>query len=195
MPRLLAIGDIHGCFDKFKKLMDAINWKPAEDTLVFMGDYVDRGPDSAGVIEYIIELKRQSGNLICLMGNHEQLFLEYLGGQANQIFFLNGGLDTLASYGGDRHIPDSHIEFLNSLLPYYETDEYIFAHAGLREDLLWIREEFILSDYDHGKRIIFGHTPVAKPLIQENKIGIDTGAVYGGMLSCVDLPGLVFYSV
>jgi len=206
MSRILAIGDIHGCFDKLEKLMGAINWRPAEDTLVFMGDYVDRGPDSFKVVEFLIELKTQSNNLIFLLGNHEQLFLEFLEGNSSQLFFLNGGLNTLVSYGGDRqNIPESHVNFLYSLLPYYETEMNIFVHAGLRDgipldkqsltDLIWIRDDFIFSDYDHGKRVIFGHTPVAKPLIQDNKIGIDTGAVYGGMLSCVQLPEIIFYSV
>ncbi|MDY6852862.1 MAG: serine/threonine protein phosphatase, partial [Thermodesulfobacteriota bacterium] len=102
-------------------------------------------------------------------------------------------------------IPQSHYDFLESLAHYYETEDYIFVHAGLRDgiliedqdphDLLWIRDEFISSDYDHGKRVIFGHTPFREPLVQPNKIGIDTGAVFGGRLTCLELPGLKFYSV
>jgi len=206
MSHIFAIGDIHGCFDKLKNLMDKINWDPAEDTLVFMGDYIDRGPESYQVIEYLLGLKKQSENLVFLMGNHEQLFQEYLAGKSKQLFLFNGGLNTLASYPEHgRNIPDAHIEFLSSLLLYYETEEYIFVHAGLREgiplhqqsikDLIWIREEFILSDYDYGKKVVFGHTPFDKPLVQDNKIGIDTGAVYGGMLTCLELPEVNFYSV
>ncbi len=206
MSHIFAIGDIHGCFDKLKNLMDKINWDPAEDTLVFMGDYIDRGPESYQVIEYLLGLKKQSENLVFLMGNHEQLFQEYLAGKSKQLFLFNGGLNTLASYPEQgRNIPDAHIEFLSSLLLYYETEEYIFVHAGLREgiplhqqsikDLIWIREEFILSDYDYGKKVVFGHTPFDKPLVQDNKIGIDTGAVYGGMLTCLELPEVNFYSV
>lgn len=102
-------------------------------------------------------------------------------------------------------IPADHLRFFESLLSYYETDQYIFVHAGLlpglplvaqsADDLQWIRREFIDSDYDFGKRVVFGHTPFSAPLVAVNKIGIDTGAVYGGKLTCVELPALKFYQV
>jgi len=206
VSRTLAMGDIHGCLDKLVKLMQAINWRPAHDTLIFIGDYIDRGPDSAGVIEYLIGLKDRSDRLIFLTGNHEQMLLDFLEGRNSQLFFANGGYETLASYGGsEKNIPAAHHDFIHSLRSYYETEEYIFVHAGLRDgiplkeqslnDLVWIREEFILSNYDHGKRVVFGHTPLGAPLVRDNKIGIDTGAVYGGLLTCVELPDLIFYSV
>lgn len=206
MSRILAIGDIHGCLNKLEALMSTINWRPEEDILVFIGDYVDRGPDSAGVIEYILGLKKQSERIICLMGNHEALFLDFIEGKNEELFISAGGRPTISSYGGtDKGVPRSHFEFLKSLVYYYETEDYIFVHAGLRdgiplaeqdrEDLLWIRSEFLWSDYNHDKRIVFGHTPFRRPLIQTNKIGIDTGAVYDGRLTCVELPRARFYSV
>jgi serine/threonine protein phosphatase 1 len=100
--------------------------------------------------------------------------------------------------------PKEHLDFFNSLELFYETDNYIFVHAGLREgvplaeqrseDLLWIRSRFIKTGYDYGKKIVFGHTPLPDPLVKPNKIGIDTGAVYGNRLTCVELPALRFIS-
>jgi len=125
-------------------------------------------------------------------------------------YLINGGQQTLESYSryynptDDSLIPDAHLEFFESLVLYHETDHYIFVHAGLRknvplekqkpEDMLWIRKNFIQSNYDFGKQVVFGHTPLPEPLLQPNKIGIDTGAVYGNKLTCVRLPDLVFYS-
>ena len=206
MSRILVIGDIHGTLDKLQMLMASINWDPEDDTLIFIGDYVDRGPDSAGVIDHLLGLMQWSENIICLRGNHEQLLLDFLEGRNVQTFLYNGGQETIDSYGGpDGGIPESHYEFLQSTPFYYETDEYIFVHAGMRDglplhkqdpkDMLWIREEFIYSPYDHGRPVVFGHTPSRKPLVQANKIGIDTGAVYGGQLTCLEIPRMIFHSV
>jgi serine/threonine protein phosphatase 1 len=123
----------------------------------------------------------------------------------------NGGLATLDSYSNGESqdvtnlIPMTHLDFFSNLSIYYETDHYIFVHAGLKAnvpleeqnewDMLWIREEFICSDFDFGKRVIFGHTPFQKPIVLNNKIGIDTGAVYGNKLTCLELPAEKFYSV
>ncbi len=102
-------------------------------------------------------------------------------------------------------IPAQHLEFFDNLRLYYETEDYIFVHGGLKanialdeqdeRDMLWIRDEFIYTDFDFGKRVIFGHTPFREPLILDNKIGIDTGAVYGNKLTCVELPAVRFFSV
>ena len=123
---------------------------------------------------------------------------------------LNGGQQTLDEYLNRSNnpeafpIPSEHLEFFNSLRLYYQTEDYIFVHAGLRKkvplesqkkmDLLWIRDEFIHSNFNFGKRVIFGHTPFKEPLLQSNKIGIDTGAVYGNRLTCVQLPEMEFFS-
>ncbi len=210
---IYAIGDIHGCLYHLEKLMDLVSPDLERHPLVFMGDYIDRGPKSAEVVEYIINLKKSYNpeNIICLMGNHERMFLDYLDSREEMLFLMNGGCTTVASYWGEygdrllRRLPPGHWDFYRSLKPYYQTDDYIFVHAGLRpgrplaeqteEDYLWIRKEFIASDYDFGRRVIFGHTPVRVPLIMPNKIGIDTGAVYGNRLTCVLLPEEKFFSV
>ncbi len=206
MGRIFAIGDIHGCFPKVKYLLKRlpINWKT--DILVFLGDYVDRGPESCQVLELMLTLNESyPGQIIFLKGNHEEMFLRYIEGDLPELYLSIGGGETLKSYPGEKQrpkIPDTHITFLKNLRLYYETDKYIFVHAGLRpgvplenqspSDLLWIRSEFVRSSYDWGKRIIFGHTPFSVPLVEENKIGIDTGAVYGGRLTALILPDLEF---
>lgn len=210
---IYAIGDIHGCLNHLNNLLNLVNPDLDRHKLVFVGDYVDRGPNAAGVVEYIIDLKKKYNpeNIICLMGNHERMFLDFLHGQDEMFFLMNGGTATALSYWGDhwerreRHLPPGHESFFEALKLYYETNDYIFVHGGLRpdlplaaqkeEDLLWIRKEFILSDIDFGRRVIFGHTPVRTPLVMPNKIGIDTGAVYGNKLTCVLLPEVKFFSV
>ncbi len=182
-----------------------VDW--SSDTVVFLGDYVDRGPDSRKVIDLMLELyKAHPKRLVFLRGNHEEMFLQYLAGEISPIYLLAlGGKQTLNSYpseDGRPLVPDSHRLFLERLRLYYEIDDYIFVHAGLRpgmpleeqqpSDLLWIRSEFIRSDYDWGKRVVFGHTPFSVPLVEKNKIGIDTGAVYGGRLTALVLPELEF---
>jgi serine/threonine protein phosphatase 1 len=210
LERIFAIGDIHGCFDKLIALMEIIDVDLERDTLLFIGDYIDRGTQSKEVVDYLIDLSRQSGNVVFLKGNHELMLEQYLNGTNQFGFLANGGLATLDSYskGGapdeTNLIPTTHLDFFRDLRIYYETDQYIFVHAGLKPgvpleeqnewDMLWIREEFIYSDFDFGKRVIFGHTPFQKPIVFENKIGIDTGAVYGNKLTCVELPAERFYS-
>jgi serine/threonine protein phosphatase 1 len=214
MQKIFAIGDIHGRLDKLLSLMDKIPIKPACDTLVFIGDYIDRGSDGPAVVDFVLALKEQCPNLVCLCGNHEIMFLRYLDGIDEDLYVQNGGMATLRAYGispsdslkkRKAKIPLRHLRFYESLKLFYETEDYIFVHAGLRpglslaeqssQDLLWLREEFVESDYDFGKRVIFGHTPRKEPLMTDHKIGIDTGAVYGGALSCLELPALIFYSV
>jgi serine/threonine protein phosphatase 1 len=210
MSRIFAVGDIHGCYDKLRRLLDKIPIDFAQDTLLFIGDYIDRGPNSYGVVEHLVQLKRQLPATVFLKGNHEEMFQNYLNGSDRFTYLMNGGQLTLDSYlsrpdrPSDFPIPPSHRDFFQALRLHYETDQYIFVHAGLREgvplhaqketDMLWIREKFIYSAYDFGKRIVFGHTPFQQPLLQANKIGIDTGAVYGNKLTCVQLPEINFFS-
>ncbi|HLE18942.1 MAG TPA: metallophosphoesterase family protein [Syntrophales bacterium] len=207
MAKLFVIGDIHGCLLKLKNLMAGIEVDDRQDSIIFLGDYIDRGPESREVVEFIIDFKKSRGNVFCLMGNHEEVFIDYLKHGINkETFFINGGFSTLVSYNFPdviEDLPESHLAFFASLIPYYETDRYVFVHAGLRpgipldqqeqEDLLWIRGEFIGSCYDFGKTVVFGHTHFLRPLIEVNKIGIDTGAVYGGKLTCMELPGNRIY--
>jgi serine/threonine protein phosphatase 1 len=209
--KIFIIGDIHGCLDALKKLMDKIPWRPDRDRLIFLGDFVDRGKNSKGVVDYILALHRCSSQIECLIGNHEVLLLNYMDGKDRGLYFLNGGWSTLESYRAERPqedgslIPEDHISFFRSLKTYLELEDYYVVHAGFRpgvelenqllEDMTWIREPFIYSGYDFGKRVIFGHTPFHEPLVLENKIGLDTGAVYGNRLTCLELPDLRFYSV
>jgi serine/threonine protein phosphatase 1 len=209
MERTFAVGDIHGCLDKLISLMGIIDIDPKRDTLLFIGDYIDRGTQSKEVVDYLIDLARRHSRVIFLKGNHERMLENYLNGTAKFDFLVNGGQATLDSYLKDHSdteqslIPAAHLDFFDNLRLYHETEEYIFVHAGLKPnvpleeqsewDMLWIRDEFIYSDFDFGKRVIFGHTPFREPLILGNKIGIDTGAVYGNMLSCVELPDVVFH--
>ncbi|MRR16534.1 MAG: serine/threonine protein phosphatase [Deltaproteobacteria bacterium] len=212
MNRIFAIGDIHGCLADLRRLIRHISADPQSDTLILLGDYIDRAPGGRGVVDYILRLREDFQKVLCLCGNHESMLLDYLDGGNEDLYLANGGAQTLNAYGISRHdgpharrakIPKAHLRFFESLLPYYETDQYIFVHAGLLpglpladqdiQDLQWIRRTFIDSEYDFGKRIIFGHTRFAAPLVTANKIGIDTGAVYGGKLTCVELPALKFY--
>ncbi|UCE33586.1 MAG: serine/threonine protein phosphatase [Deltaproteobacteria bacterium] len=209
--RTLIVGDIHGCLDMLKRLVDKIRWDPGADRLVFIGDYIDRGENSKGVIDFIIELKKDSQFVQCLIGNHEQMFLDYLSGSDLNSFIANGGLTTLRSYKQAQReaeeplIPASHLDYFASLVTMVELDEYYVVHAGFRPgrpleeqdlfDMVWIRDEFIYSSYDFGKTVIFGHTPLYEPMVLENKIGIDTGAVYGNRLTCLEIPESRFHSV
>jgi serine/threonine protein phosphatase 1 len=209
--RTLIVGDIHGCLDMLKRLVDKIGWDPGGDRLIFIGDYIDRGENSKAVIDFIIELKKDSRFVQCLIGNHEQMFLDYLSGSDLHSFIMNGGLTTLQSYKNAQRdaeeplIPASHLAYFSSLVTMVELDEYYVVHAGFRPgrsvkeqdifDMVWIRDEFIYSSYDFGKTVIFGHTPLHAPMVLENKIGIDTGAVYGNRLTCLEVPERRFHSV
>jgi len=201
--RIFVIGDIHGCYERLKTLLEKLHIKN-NDMLIFLGDYIDRGTDSKKVVEEVINLKSQY-HIITLLGNHEKMLLDILQKSLPiEMWLFNGGETTLLSYGIKKYnissdlFPPEHIEFFKSLLPYYEMDNYIFVHAGLKpniplekqsiDDLVWIRDEFIYSDCDFGKVVVFGHTPLAEPLFLKNKIGIDTGAVYGEKLTCLVLP-------
>lgn len=211
MNKIYAVGDIHGCYDKLIALMDKIDIDFESDILVFLGDYIDRGPQSYEVVEYLANLKSIHSNTVFLKGNHEEMLEKYLNGKDRVSYLVNGGQQTLESYMNrpraedEPPIPRKHLDFYNHLKIFYETESYIFVHAGLKnkvpvekqktEDLLWIRKRFIESKYDFGKMVVFGHTPLHEPLMLPNKIGIDTGAVYGNKLTCVRLPELVFYTI
>lgn len=215
VERIFAVGDIHGCLDKLILLMKLIKINPETDLLVFIGDYIDRGDHSKEVVDYLVDVKRRVPQSFFLLGNHEQMLLEYLDQKNEEAFLYNGGDKTLRSYWQGRPgpetapapnswLPEDHREFYRSLLPYYEREEYIFVHAGLRNgirperqelnDLVWIREEFFYSAYDFGKTVVFGHTPFPQPFIHNRRIGIDTGAVYGNRLTALELPAMRFYA-
>jgi len=196
--RLLAIGDIHGCLGSLEMLLDIVS-PTKDDRLVFLGDYIDRGPDGKGVLDFLLALAQTSPQTIFLKGNHEAMFLDFLAGRNELLYLANGGAATLASYrdGGEIRIPPSHLAFLRDLPLYHDTGRFLFVHAGLRPgiplkgqkeaDLLWIRDEFLDSDYDWGRTVVFGHTPLPHPLLTPTRIGLDTGAAYGRQLTCCDV--------
>jgi len=209
--KIFIFGDIHGCLGTLKRLMDKIDWRPDKDRLIFLGDYVDRGKDSRGVIDFLLAISKISQSVDYLMGNHEGIFLDFLNHGNIRRLLVNGGEATLISYDiqgkedGEPLIPHEHSSFLQALRPWIELEDYYVVHAGFRpgveierqtlEDLTWIRDRFVYSDYDFGKKVIFGHTPFSEPLVMDNKIGLDTGAVYGNRLTCLELPSLKFHSV
>jgi len=196
--RLLAIGDIHGCRTALQDLLAHVA-PTVHDQLVFLGDYVDRGPDSAGVIDDLLALRKRFPASVYLRGNHEQMLLDVLAGADPVTFLLNGGGKTIASYQrrGGWPLPAEHRRFLEALPSLYQSEDFIFVHAGLRpgtplaeqgpDDLLWIRHEFLDSADGWGETVVFGHTPREEPLLEEHRIGLDTGCVYGGRLTCCDV--------
>lgn len=211
MKKTYVIGDIHGCYQSLVDLLELIG--DTDDTLIFLGDYIDRGPDSKKVVDFLLQLKKERPCVITLLGNHESMFLRYLKGVDHQLFLRSGGQCTLDSYGINSksgnalhtYIPEGHLFFFNSLLLNWEDEKYIYVHAGLQPGLhlslqaddwcLWARDEFIYSSYDYNKRVIFGHTVFKEPFVRPEKVGIDTGAVYGGSLTCLVLPDEIFIKV
>jgi len=200
-----VIGDIHGCHTALLHLLDKVCHRA--DTLVFLGDYVDRGPDSKAVVSTILSLGSQHLRIVPLMGNHDFLFHQYLVGDDSSFFLQVGGLQTLTSYGLSpsatreeimQRVPADHIAFLRSLSLFWEDQHAIYVHAGLQPGrhlsqqtaqwCLWARNSFLSSSHDFGKPVVFGHTVFAEPYFTADKIGIDTGAVYGGRLTALLLP-------
>jgi serine/threonine protein phosphatase 1 len=196
-----AIGDIHGSLSKLRQLIARCEAHAAGRSarFVFLGDYIDRGPESAGVIAHVIALQaRLPGAVIALKGNHEAIALDVFDGVASADFWLaQGGEQTLASYGvgAARELPRVHIEWLRALPLRYDDGVRFFVHAGIDpdktldeqndHDLIWIREPFLSDGRDHGRLIVHGHTPVAAraPDLRGNRVNVDTGAVYGGPLT------------
>lgn len=222
--RLYAIGDVHGQ----ARMLDAVlDFVAADATAhagqraiaVLLGDYVDRGPDSRGVLERLSRLTPGAVEWVFLSGNHEAAMLAFLERPHDNVAWLGfGGTETLASYGiiapppplspqRVQHcrdalaeaLPPHHLAFLKALRTLYMCGDYAFVHAGVRpgvalerqhpEDLQWIREEFIDTPYWHGKCVVHGHTIEAEPVLLPWRIGIDTGAYAGGDLCCLILAG------
>ncbi|WP_437205709.1 metallophosphoesterase family protein [Planctomicrobium sp. SH664] len=208
--RTLAIGDIHGCYRSLKLLADVVRLS-ADDQLMTLGDAVDRGPESAAVVDWLIE-QHNSGRCLSLRGNHETMMLAALQGQMPMVPWLQfGGSDTLASYqhrggpGALHGIPLEHLTFLHDrLLPYHETERFIFVHATAaphlplneqsEESLYWDRFE-TQKPHDSGKLVICGHTAQKSglPKVAPGAICIDTWCYGGGWLTCLDVETLTYW--
>lgn len=184
MTRLIGISDIHGEFDKLCAVLDKIS-PQKEDTIVFMGDYIDRGKKSRQVVDKIIDMQNVC-NCVYLIGSHEYAMLHAkLDDYYNYLFWNYGGDSTAVCYGGFENIMRIHGDFFNSLKPYYLTDKYLFIHAGIRvgvpledqdlTDMVYIRSEFYNKKHHLPQKVIFGHTEFDEPQVQEDKICIDTG--------------------
>lgn len=199
-PRLIAIGDIHGCATALETLLSAIN-PTSQDTLVTLGDYVDRGPRSADVIERLIELG-SSVRLIPLLGNHELMMKGAFQGPTDLDFWLDcGGEETLESYGGTfDDVPPSHWAFIEHCRHFYETDKYFFVHANylpnisLNEQpenvLFWEHiVQRIPQPHENGKKAVVGHTPQQDGSIRDlgHLLLLDTYCYGGKWLSAVEL--------
>lgn len=215
--RYFIIGDIHGHFVKLKKILSSIKGDiNDDDIIIFLGDYIDRGPASFEVIEHLIELSA-AYRTIFLTGNHEDMFIRFVNKGDNYYNYIrNGGMFTIKSYIRNLNtftIPESHKEFYNNLKLYYESSDFIAVHAGLnpevesiedqkRYDLIWIREDFYHNTKKWDKTVIFGHTPTPylnnsdSVYIDESRniIGLDTNAMSDGFpLSCINWPDRRIY--
>lgn len=221
--RVYAIGDIHGRLDLLDDLLRRIDEDdrirgPARTTLIFLGDLIDRGRESKGVIERLMTLSRSGRDVHFLLGNHEQVFLRAIAGdaRATRLLVRIGGRETILSYGIPeeeyrelgfeqltemlRHmVPADHVEFLSSFESWIEIGDYLFVHAGVRPgvaieaqskaDLCWIRDEFLSCEESHGKMIVHGHSIQEEVDVRHNRIGIDTGAYASGRLTAIGLEG------
>jgi serine/threonine protein phosphatase 1 len=217
--RAYVVGDIHGRLDLLDRLLDKIHGdlreRPAaKSVLVFVGDLIDRGPSSAQVVERLRTYRHSGVRPVFILGNHEEVLLRILGGDAELITKWRwfGGTQCLESYGVNvarlgnldreaqlaevrRAIPPSHVEFLESFVDSCRFGDYLFVHAGIRpgvelgaqlqSDMRWIREPFLLDDSDHGFIVVHGHTISEEIEERPNRIGIDTGAFRSGILTAL----------
>jgi serine/threonine protein phosphatase 1 len=201
MPLIFAIGDVHGSLRKLHRLTERCK-RYADGqaiTFVFLGDYIDRGPESAGVISHVIDLQtRLPKQVIALKGNHEAIAIDVIDGVMPADHWLSqGGAETLRSYGVHNagELPSAHVHWMRSLPLSYDDGRRFFVHAGIDPDkpfnaqrgtdLFWIREPFLSDRRDHGRLIVHGHTPTKgrNPDLRANRLNIDTGAVFGGPLT------------
>jgi len=220
--RVYAVGDIHGRLDLLDRLLgqieadDRARGAGAAAEIVFLGDLVDRGPDSRGVVQRLIELSKGPRPVRFLIGNHEDVFLRAVGGDTKALRFLAriGGRETLLSYGVTEEqfrglgydelavllkslVPAEHVSFLAAFEDWIEIGDYLFVHAGVkpgvaladqsRGDLCWIRDEFLDHRDSFGKIVVHGHSITSGVDERPNRIGIDTGAYASGKLTALGL--------
>jgi serine/threonine protein phosphatase 1 len=216
--RVYVIGDIHGRLDLLTQLrerivMDSGDFTGQRKVVVYLGDYVDRGPRSCEVIDLLVDEPLGGFESVHLKGNHEKFLLDFLDDASVwPLWLYNGAGATLSSYGVSRtagaegaqaefraRIPERHLEFLRALALSHVEGDYFFVHAGVRPgvaledqdeaDMIWIRDPFLYSDADHGKIVVHGHSIARQPEVGANRIGIDTGAYATGKLTCLVLEG------
>ncbi|HET7605021.1 MAG TPA: metallophosphoesterase family protein [Sphingomicrobium sp.] len=221
--RAYAVGDIHGRLDLLEQLLgkihgDIADRKARKVLLVFVGDLIDRGPSSAEVVERLRTYDHPGVQAVFLLGNHEEVLLRILGGEADLIAKWRsfGGRECLASYGVDagqmarlsdddalaavrEAIPMDHVAFLETFDDSCRFGDYLFVHAGIRpgveidqqrqSDLRWIREPFLFDETDHGFIVVHGHTIRPEVEMRPNRIGIDTGAYRTGVLTALAIEG------
>jgi serine/threonine protein phosphatase 1 len=222
--RTLVVGDVHGKLSLLNRLLEEVPYRAGEDRLIFIGDLVDRGEDSRGVVARAIELQRESPELVTVIkGNHEEMMLAALArpdAEASDMWYANGGVETLQSYAnedGSITVPPEHLEFIASLPTWFEDEQAIYVHASLPKmvdgsflhpsmspdsmELLWARNRRFFDGYD-GKLVVFGHTITGtifgergKVWQRDSLIDVDTGAYLTGVLSAVELPSRQVYSV
>lgn len=200
MSLTYAIGDVHGALHKLQQLMARCEAHAAGRSrrYVFLGDYIDRGPDSAGVLAVVRETAAKIPDVVALLGNHEAMLLAALDGAIDpEIWLGQGGAVTLGSYGVAQlsALPRGDIDWLRTLPLRQDDGRRFFVHAGVdprlpldaqnENDLLWIREPFLVDERDYGRLIVHGHTPLASgtPDWRSNRLNLDTGAVFGGPLT------------
>jgi serine/threonine protein phosphatase 1 len=217
-----AIGDVHGRHDLLAEMhaqiaADIIRLRPADWRIVHLGDYVDRGPDSSGVVEFLIRQTAMDRRMIALAGNHDIGFLDFLAEPLpDGLFAHNGGEETARSYGVEidlsnwsglkathralvEAVPKGHVDFLRGLKRCATFGDFFFCHAGIRpgvaleaqdqDDLVWIRGEFLRYPGLHPKVIVHGHTPALEPEILANRVNIDTMAFASGRLTALVIDG------
>jgi serine/threonine protein phosphatase 1 len=214
--RIYAIGDIHGCDVQLGNLHELIAkdlvQRPIEAPLLLhIGDYVDRGADTAGVLQRLLTETPIPGlPVVNIVGNHDETMLHALSGDraAATDWLFAGGAPALQSYGIDpdspreswpEQVPPEHLDFLRGLTLTHRDGGYFFVHGGVRpgvpleqqarEDLLRMRQPFLYSEMSFGAVVVHGHTPVRDPVVRHNRIAIDTGAVFGGIMTCLVLEG------
>ena len=206
MPRTIAIGDIHGCSAALAAILAAIDPRP-DDTLIPLGDYIDRGPDSRGVIDQLLALESRC-QLVPLLGNHELVLLGVAAGEMPMSFWIEacGGAATLASYGGLlENIPAAHWEFFRNCRRYHETEKHIFLHANYDAELpladqfddalFWLHLDRIPPPHQSGKKVFVGHTPQRSGRILDagHIICIDTFCCGDGCLTAYDVDSGQFW--
>jgi len=188
-----VIGDIHGCANVLKKLLKLIE---DFDQLIFIGDYIDRGPSSKEVLDIVMNLEKNY-NVVALKGNHEEMCVDAYRRRDFFTWMYNAGADTANSFDGE--VPENYLIWMKDLPFKYENDLGYFVHGGmmpgvsfkeqLRDDILWLREPFLSTDYKWDKIVYHGHTPnINKIEVKPNRINVDSGCVYCGCLSayCIE---------